>query len=161
MINSITRAFVEKDPEGKSLYEKRAQEYNEKLANLDQEYRLALADCKTKEIIYAGHYTFGYLAKRYGLKYLAAQGISPDSEPTVNDLVNLINQIKKDNIKYIFYEEFASPKIAETLADETQTKALLLNSAHNISKVDLEKRTSFITIFINNLANLKVGLQCQ
>jgi ABC-type Zn uptake system ZnuABC Zn-binding protein ZnuA len=39
--------------------------------------------------------------KEYNLNYLAAQGISPDAEPTAQDLVNLISQVKKENIKSV------------------------------------------------------------
>jgi zinc transport system substrate-binding protein len=93
------------------------------------------------------------------LDYIAAQGISPDSEPTARDLAVLIDQINKDNIKYVFYEELASPRIAEMLSKETNTDLLLLNAAHNISKEQLEKGISFITIMKNNLNNLKIGLE--
>lgn len=159
IVNSIAAAFVKKDPENKSFYEKNAKEYNLQLTDLDKDYKSALSLCKSKEIIYAGHYAFGYLAKRYGLKYLAAQGVSPDAEPTANDLINLVNQIKKDNIKYIFYEELASPKIAETLSKETGAKLILLNAAHNVSKEQLEKGITFISIMKSNLENLKIGLE--
>jgi len=158
MVNTITKAFIKKDPANKLFYEQNAKTYNQKLSNLDQKYRSVFSSCKTKEIIYGGHYAFGYLAKRYGLKYLAAQGVSPDSEPTANDLIALVNQIKKDSIKYVFYEELVSPKIAETLAAETQTKLLLLSAAHNVKR---DNQLSFLGIMNNNLDNLKIGLECK
>lgn len=158
MVNSISKAIIEKDSANSSLYEKNATNYLQQLADLDNEYKLALSLCSSKEIIYAGHYAFGYLTKRYGLEYFAAQGVSPDSEPTAADLINLVNQIKKDNIKYIFYEELSSPKIAQTLSDETGAELLLLNAAHNISKEQLEQGATFISIMKNNLTNLKIGL---
>jgi zinc transport system substrate-binding protein len=161
MVDSIAQAFSEKDPENKLFYAYQAAEYNKKLSSLDDEYSVTFKKCKSQEIIYGGHYAFGYLAHRYGIKYLAAQGISPDAEPTASDLAALVNQIKKDNIKYVFYEELTSPKIAQTLSGETKTKLLQLNAAHNISKLQLEKGISFLSIMKNNLDNLKVGLRCQ
>ena len=161
MINTITKAFVEKDPANKAFYEQNAKAYNSQLSSLDQEYRSTLATCKTKEVVYGGHYAFGYLANRYGLKYLAAQGVSPDAEPTANDLVNLVNQIKKDNVKYVFYEELTTPKISETIANETGAKMLLLNAAHNLSKDQVDQGLTFLSIMQSDLANLKVGLECQ
>jgi zinc transport system substrate-binding protein len=158
IVNSIKEAFIEKDPENKSLYEKNAEEYNQQLTDIDNDYKSALSLCKSKEIIYAGHYAFGYLIKRYGLEYIAAQGVSPDAEPTANDLINLVNQIKEDNVRYIFYEELASPKIAETLSGETGAELLILNAAHNISKEQFEKGVTFISIMKSNLNNLKTGL---
>lgn len=159
MVNSIAKAFIDKDTSNKAFYEKNAIDYNQLLADLDKDYKSTIISCKLKKIIYAGHYAFGYLAKRYGLDYIAAQGISPDSEPTARDLAVLIDQINKDNIKYVFYEELASPRIAEMLSKETNTDLLLLNAAHNISKEQLEKGISFTEIMKNNLNNLKIGLE--
>lgn len=161
MVSTITNALVAQDPSNQNFYETNAQVYKQKLVKLDQDYQSAFQSCSTKEIIYAGHYAFGYLAHRYGLKYSSAQGVSPDSEPTATDLINLINQIKRDKIKYIFYEELSSPKIANTIATETGAKLLLLNAAHNVSKEQFNQGVSFISIFENNLSSLKTGLQCQ
>jgi len=159
IIDLITAAFVKKDPKNKLFYEKNAEEYKSKLTELDREYMSTLSYCKSKKIIYAGHYAFGYLVKRYGLEYIAVQGLSPDAEPTANDLINIINQIKENNIKYIFYEELSSPKIAEMLSKETGTKLLFLNPGANISKEQLESGVTFISIMKNNLENLKIGLE--
>ena len=161
MVGNILEAFRTKDSTDKSFYERRADDYSAKLAEIDSAYRAALASCKKKEIIYAGHYAFGYLAHRYGLKYLAAQGVSPDAEPTARDLVKLVEQIRRDKIKYIYYEELASPKIAETIAGETGAKLLMLNAAHNLARDQFEKGISFFDILRNDLDNLKIGLECR
>jgi zinc transport system substrate-binding protein len=141
-------------------YQSNANEYISKIISLDIQYKETLANCESKEIIYGGHYAFGYLANRYNLKYFAAQGISPDAEPTALDMITLIEQIKSNNIKYIFYEELSSSKVAETIANETNANLLLLNAAHNVTREDIENNVSFITIMKENLENLKTGLQC-
>jgi zinc transport system substrate-binding protein len=161
MVDIITKALVEKDPSNSSFYQKNATEYKNKLANLDDQYKSGLTKCENKEIVYGGHYAFGYLANRYNLKYLAAQGLAPDSEPTANDLIKLVEQVKKNNIKYVFYEEMTTPKIAETIANETNAKMLLLNAAHNVTKEDIENNVSFLSIMNENLINLKTGLVCS
>jgi len=161
MVKNILQAFQLKDGANKDFYEQKANDYNGKLTELDALYKKTLATCRDKEIVYGGHYAFGYMAKRYGLKYLAAQGVSPDSEPTANDLVRLVEQIKKDKIRYIFYEELTSPKIAETIAGETKTKMLLLNAAHNLSRDQFEQGLSFFDILKKDLENMRVGLECK
>lgn len=160
MIQTIVTALSEKDPANADYYQQNADEYKNKLSALDAEYETSLSKCQSRKIIYGGHYAFGYLARRYNLEYSAAQGVSPDSEPTAQDLVQLVEQIKKDNIKYVFYEELTTPKIAETIANETNAKMLLLNAAHNLTKADFESDVSFLSIMEENLANLKIGLQC-
>jgi zinc transport system substrate-binding protein len=160
MVSNILHALETKDPANVDNYKQNSDDYCKKLTDLDSTYKTALALCKGKEIVYGGHYAFGYLAHRYALKYLAAQGFSPDAEPTARDLAMLVEQIRKDNIKYVFFEELTSPKIAETIANETNTKLLLLNAAHNVSKDQFVQGTSFLDIMKSNLDNLKLGLGC-
>lgn len=162
IIQTITHSIVEKDKVNAGYYMKNADLYKAELSALDKNYIKSLSSCKSNEIIYAGHYAFGYMADQYDLKYVAAQGVSPDAEPTPKDLIHLIKQIKKNKIKYIFYDNLSSPKIALTLSKETHTSLLHLNPAHNISKKDyLNNKTSFLSIMQDNLDNLKIGLECS
>lgn len=161
IIDDITSALIQKDPNNKSFYESNSQKYKQQLTNLDEQYSSVLSTCQNREFIFGGHYTFGYLASRYHLNYASAQGISPDSEPTASDLATLVDQVRKNNVKYIFYEELSSPKIADTLATETGAKLLSLSSAHNISKSQFDSNISFISVLEQDLINLKTGLNCQ
>lgn len=161
MIDSIVQALVVRDPANSSFYEKNATDYKKKLEELDSQYKTSSTTCENRMIVYGGHYAFGYLAKRYHLEYLAAQGLAPDAEPTANDLVKLVEQVKQNNIKYVFYEEMTAPEIAETIANETDAKMLLLNAAHNVSREDIENNISFLSMMTENLTNLKTGLGCS
>jgi zinc transport system substrate-binding protein len=161
MVKNILQAFQIKDSANQAFYAQKSGEYSRKLTELDSLYKTTLAACKNRTIVYGGHYAFGYLVGRYGLKYLAAQGVSPDAEPTANDLIKLVEQIKKGRIKYIFYEELTSPRITETIAGETKAKMLLLNAAHNVSRDQLDQGVSFFDILRRNLENLSKGLECR
>ena len=160
MAENIAKALAEVDPRNAEYYQTSLKAYQNNLVDLDKTYKNTLSACQSKTIIYGGHYAFGYLAKKYNLNYVSAQGFSPDAEPTAKDMVALIEQVKKENISYIFYEELTSPKIAETLARETNTRLLLLNGAHNLAKEDYESGASFISIMKENLKNLSLGLGC-
>lgn len=161
MVKNILQAFQIKDSANKALYEQKAGEYSRKLTELDSLYKTTLAVCKKRTIVYGGHYAFGYPARRYGLRYLSAQGVSPDAEPTANDLIKLVEQIKKGRIRYIFYEELTSPRITETIAGETNAEMLLLNAAHNVSRDQLDQGVSLFDILRRNLENLSKGLECR
>lgn len=161
MVENIRQAFVAKDGNNIDFYDAKSADYSNRLSSLDSAYRTALSACRDNEIVYGGHYAFGYLANRYGLKYLAAQGVSPDSEPTASDLVDLVSQIKKEKIDYVFYEELTTPKIAETIAKETNAKMLLLNAAHNLTRDQFESGATFFDILSYDLDNLKIGLGCR
>ena len=161
IVDGIASAFVRKDPQNSDLYIQNAHELKNGLRDLDNSFVAGLSNCRTKTLVYGGHYAFGYLVKRYSLNYLAAQGLAPDSEPTAQDLARLINELKKNNIEYVFYEELSSPKIAETISGETGAKLILLNAAHNVTRADMNKGVSFIDIMKENLVNLKMGLECK
>lgn len=159
--NQIAQTLIAKDAANKNFYETNLSSYNQKISLLDSRYQEELKNCESRKIIYGGHYAFGYMAKRYNLSYEAAQGFSPDSEPSAQDLITLVKQIKENNVKYVYYEEMSSPKIAETLSKETGAKLLLLNAAHNVSKEQIQNNISFINIMESNLNNLKLGLNCK
>jgi zinc transport system substrate-binding protein len=161
IINNILAGFIEKDPGNKDLYQKNAQEYMAKLDALDKEYRDALSACKKNVIIQGGHNMFGYLAKRYNIKYITALGLSPNSEPGPRDLIELSKKVRQYGIKYIYFEELVNPRVAATIADETGAKLLELNGAHNLTRDQFKNGTSFISLMEQNLRNLKIGLECQ
>ncbi len=161
MAKNIADAIIKKDPSHKDYYEKNLQDLFAKIDAVDDAYSKTISSCKTKEIIYGGHYAFGYLTRRFGLTYDAAQGLSPDSEPNAKDLIELTNQIKRDDIKYIFYEELASPKVAETISKETGVQMLLLNNLESLPKEDMQNGKTFIDEMYKNLGNIKIGLDCK
>jgi zinc transport system substrate-binding protein len=161
MVDTICEGFCAKDPANKMFYEDNARTYNKLLSDLDIRYRNTLSHCKYTEIVHGGHFAFGYLAKRYNLHYVAAYGFSPDAEPTSRRLYDMSEMIKQKSIKYLFYEELLSPRVAETIAKETGATLLKLSAAHNITKDELMQNVSFISIMEQNLKNLATGLQCQ
>lgn len=160
MVKTITAAFLQIDADNTAYYLKNREEYMLKLKTLDEQFRQTLKKCRYKTIIYAGHFAFGYFVKRYNLKHLSPyQGFAPDSEPTSHNIIELIEFIKKEKIKYLFYEELLNPRIARTIAEETGARILLLHSAHNISRTDLKQGVSFISLMEKNLNQLKTGLE--
>ena len=67
----------------------------------------------------------------------------------------------EDKIKFVFYEELTSPKIAGAVAGETGAGMLMLSAAHNITKDQLRLGVSFFDILESNLVNLRQGLECR
>jgi zinc transport system substrate-binding protein len=161
MTDRILEGLVKKDPTHKEIYSKNAEQFKSKLNDLDQKFKEVLSRCKTKVFVHAGHFAFGYLAKRYGLEYVSAYGFSPDAEPSPKRLVELARTLKKHSLKHIYYEELITPRVAETLSKETGATLLMLHGAHNLTKEEFEKGVTFISLMEGNLKNLEDGLQCR
>jgi zinc transport system substrate-binding protein len=161
MVDTVLGGFVLRDPDHKEYYTRNAEEYKEKLAQLDVQYQRTLETCKKRVIIHGGHFAFNYLAKRYNLAYMSAYSGSPDAEPTARRLAELEKLLKKYDMHYIYYEELITPRVAEIIANETGARMLKLNGAHNVTREEMGRGITFIEIMEENLKNLKVGLECQ
>ncbi|HSW64817.1 MAG TPA: zinc ABC transporter substrate-binding protein [Dissulfurispiraceae bacterium] len=161
MIDAIRDGFVQKDAAHKEHYMRRADELKVRLEALDAEYAAMLATCKKKTLVSGGHFAFGYLAKRYDLKYTSAYGFSPSAEPSPRDLIRLSRLIRKQGVRYLFHEELIEPRIAETIARETGAELLLLHGAHNISRTDFDRGVTFLHLMERNFESLRKGLECR
>jgi zinc/manganese transport system substrate-binding protein len=65
------------------------------------------------------HDAFGYYGDRYGVSFLAAEGISTDSEPSAKGIAALIGQIRREGVRTAFLENMTDPRITKMLARET------------------------------------------
>lgn len=161
VVDTIVGGFVAADPVNAQEYQHNGRVLKDRLAELDRRYRSGLANCQTRKLLHGGHYTFGYLAARYGLEYSALSGISSDSEPSAERMAQMVRTIKSSHASYLFAEELLSPRLTETLAHEAGVSVLMLHAAHNISRDDQAQEVSFFTLMERNLATLQKGLQCQ
>ncbi len=161
MVDTIASALVAKDPANRDVYQRNAVAYKARLEVLDKAYQKGLVNCQKKIFINGGHYTFGYLAGRYGLRYRAAYGFSPDAEPTARNLADISKELQKEGLQYLFYEELLSPRVADTIAKETGAALLKLHGAHNISKDEFNAGITFVDLMEKNLGSLRTGLQCR
>jgi len=161
MVDNILNGFIKTDPDNTTFYEKNAAEYKARLRRLDQGFREGLANCEAGLFVHGGHYAFSYLARRYHLTYVSAYGFSPNAEPSPRHLADMIETIRKNRVRHIFYEELIRPRVAEMIAKETGSKLLPLNGGHNVAKDQIKQGVTFISILEKDLQSLKEGLQCR
>lgn len=159
IVNNILEGLVEADPSNASFYQENARAYKDELKELDVKFIEAFEKTKSKTIIYAGHFAFGYFAKRYDLSHISPYvGFTPDAEPTPQRIVKIINAINETGLKAIYYEELIDPKVAKVISDGTGADMYLLHGAHNVTKDELNSGISYIQIMEENLEKLKKGL---
>ena len=161
IVANILAGFVSADPANATYYRANAAGLSAKLEELDQRYRQGLASCGSKGFLHGGHYTFGYLARRYGLEYHSLSGVSSESEPSASRMAGMARQIRQSGVRYLFAEELLSPRLTQTLADETGVGVLKLHGAHNLGRDDFQRGETFIGLMDQNLNNLKKGLACR
>ncbi|CAM4240738.1 zinc ABC transporter substrate-binding protein [Paenibacillus typhae] len=158
MAENIKESLVAADPEHQAGYEERYSKLAERLQALDSKFETELAKLPNKEIV-VSHQAFAYLARDYGLSQHAIMGLSPDAEPRGQDLVNLAALVKEEGIKYIFFEELVSDKLAKTLAAEAGVETMVLNPVEGLTEAQEKNGDNYFTLMEKNLQNLIKALQ--
>lgn len=159
MVERILGGLVSVDPQNKEYYENNAANLITQLNQLDTEYRNGLSKCLQRDIITA-HAAFGYLAAAYGLNEISITGLSPDAEPSPQELGRIAVLARTRGIRYIFFESLVSPKLAQTLAREVGAQTLVLNPLEGLSDEELARGENYLTVMKSNLTNLEIALQC-
>lgn len=160
MVGRIADGLKQVDTTNASYYESNAQALESKIDNLDNAYKKGLASCAQTDII-TSHAAFGYLATAYHLHQVPIAGLSPDAEPSPRQLGDIVQLARKNNIKYIFFESLASPKLSETIAREVGAQTLVLNPIEGLTPDQVAQGKDYFTEMMNNLANLQLALNCQ
>jgi zinc transport system substrate-binding protein len=157
--DEIAKTFIQLDPQHTSEYTTNLQSLKSALQELDAAYQQGLSHCEKKDII-TSHASFGYLASAYGLNQVSIAGLSPDAEPSSQQLADIADFAKANDIKIIFFEELVSPKLSQTIAAEVGADTMALNPLEGITDDDMAVGKNYLTEMYQNLDNLKIALVC-
>ncbi len=120
---NVAQALMKADPAGKAYYQQRFKAYSQELVKLDAYARREFgAVPQAKRKVLTGHDSFSYLGKRYGITFLAPQGVSTESEPSAKTVAAIIRQIRQQGVKAVFAENIKDNRMIERIARETQAK---------------------------------------
>jgi zinc transport system substrate-binding protein len=159
MVDKIEAELIKINPNNTSYYQSNKKILKEKFVSLDNDYKQGLSNCVEKNII-TSHAAFSYLATTYNLNQIAITGVSPDSEPSLKQLATVAQFATDNNVKYIFFESLLSPKLSQTIAKEVGAKSLVLNPIEGLTDEEVASGKDYFSEMRNNLANLKIALQC-
>jgi zinc transport system substrate-binding protein len=144
---NIYSAFAEADSENAEKYNERYIQYSNQLDEIKTEYQNAGLEGKK---LFVTHGAYGYLCEEFGMEQIALEGISGDSDPSPAQMAKIVEEIKADNAKCIFYDPIEGDKIANAVAAEAGVEALPLYTF----EVDSEDR-DYAEIMKFNLEQLK------
>lgn len=159
VVAKIADALVATDPGGKGVFERNAQAYIAQLDTLDSEFQTALQGCRLKEFI-TSHAAFAYLARRYNLTQVPITGLSPEVEPSPQRMREVIQLARERGIKVIYFEPLVNPRVVETIAREVGATTMVLNPIEGLTREEEAQGAGYLQLMRQNLANLKVGLEC-
>jgi ABC-type Zn uptake system ZnuABC Zn-binding protein ZnuA len=119
----VRDALIKLDPADRGDYEKNANAYLAKLDTLNKWAKRKVAELpRDKRKLVTSHDAFQYLAKDYGFKIYAIEGVSTETEPSNRHVAELIDNIKSQQVKAIFLESTLNPKVSREITRETGAK---------------------------------------
>jgi len=146
------------DPAHQAEYETNAKAFGDKLTALSGELTTGLANCRRRDIV-TSHSAFAYFAKRFGMRQIAINGISPDQEPKAGALAAVSTYVKAHGVTTIYAETLASPAIAQTVANETGASMATLDPIEGLTSRSSGK--DYFEIMRSNLTALRAGQGCS
>ena len=115
--------LIKLDPANRADYDRNARAYLAKLGELDQWAKRKVAELpRDKRKLVTSHDAFQYIAKDYGFKVYAIEGVSTETEPSDRHIAELIDEIRKEQVKAIFLENTLNPKVSVEIIKETGAK---------------------------------------
>ena len=102
-----------------------------------------------------------YLARRYGLRQVAVEGLSPEAEPAPRELARVVAAVRDSGATTVFTEPLASPRVARTVARETGTTVSTLDPLEGLTPREVDRGADYFTVMRANLAAIERGLGCR
>jgi ABC-type Zn uptake system ZnuABC Zn-binding protein ZnuA len=125
MVRHVTDGLIKADPARKKTYLANQAEYLKQLDDLTRTLKAQFAAIPDRKII-THHAAWPYFARRFDLRIRGEIFTQIGAEPSAKRIAELIRLIRKEKIRVIVSEPQLSPKIPESLAQETGAKVVIL-----------------------------------
>ncbi|MDR1307131.1 MAG: metal ABC transporter substrate-binding protein [Treponema sp.] len=159
MVEKISAALSDADPDNAGFYRANTDAYIGELDALDAAFRSVTGQAKRRTLVFGDRFPFRYFTDAYDLSYFAAfPGCSTETECSAATVAFLIDKVKAEQIPVVFYIEFSSGRIADTICEATEARKRMLHSAHNVSRDELAGGITYLDIMNRNAEVLREAL---
>ncbi|MBG89406.1 MAG: manganese transporter [Verrucomicrobiales bacterium] len=122
-VNAVAKALGEFDKANAESYAKNAAAYTEQLTALDEYAKKSIATIPEKSrVLITAHDAFGYFSRAYGIKVMAAQGVTTVSEAAISDINNIVDFVVKNKVGAIFVENIVSDRNLKAILEGAKAK---------------------------------------
>jgi len=154
-VKTIAKALMQARPNDAPFFDAKAKAYDVELEKLDTWIKTELEGIPTAQRkIITSHDAFGYFASAYDVTFLSPQGVNTEIEPTATDVANLVNQMKAEKVRRVFFEALASPKLIASLAKDANAEVGKPVYSDALSKAD-GPATTYVSLMRYNVAQFK------
>jgi zinc transport system substrate-binding protein len=105
------------------------------------------------------------MAYRYGLNFLTIHGLDPEGEPSPEDIIKVVEEIKEKGLTVIFVEEYTNNASLDSLRQETVSSSMpdgiQIKTLYTMEMPPKDDNDNYLTLMQKNLESLKSGLACS
>ncbi len=122
---AIYQGLVKSSTEHQAYFQANLKTFNDRIDAKTKEWLATLAPYKGTKII-AYHNEWPYFEERFGLKIVDFLEPKPGIPPSPNQLVKVIGEIKREDIKVIISSPYFTTESADLVARQTNAKVVVL-----------------------------------
>ena len=123
-VRVVRDKFEEMDPADQGDFADKAGVYLAELDSLAQWCRKEVAKLpRDKRKLVTSHDAFQYFARDFGFTIYSIEGVTPEDEPSSKKIAGLVDTIKAQQVKAVFFENIENPKVISEITRETGAKA--------------------------------------
>ena len=151
---AIRDKFSELSPADKAYFAQRYSDFDKRLADAEKRWDAAMAPYKgTKIVTY--HRSWPNFVERFGLDVIGYVEPKPGIPPSPSHTLELIDEMKRQNVKVILVEPYFDLKTPQSIANQVGGKVLVLAPSVGGTK----EATDYITLFDYDVNTLATALK--
>lgn len=156
-VENISQQLCDADPNHAEAYKANTAVYIGKLKELQADMNNELKDISHRDIV-TFHEAFPYFAQEFNLNIIKVIEREPGSEPSPQELEDIIKDVNKLPAKVLFTEPQYSPTAAETIARETGAHIYALDPVVT-GEANEQALDAYINTMKQNVLTLKEALK--
>jgi zinc/manganese transport system substrate-binding protein len=125
MAKGIAAKLSSLDPEDQAYFQQREQDFEKRLAEADKKWLAQMAPYRGRKVV-TYHRSWPNFAKHFNLDVIGYIEPRPGIPPTPSHTIDLVNQMKRENVKLELIEPYFDSKTPNSIASMTNGKVVVL-----------------------------------
>ncbi|WP_218818968.1 metal ABC transporter solute-binding protein, Zn/Mn family [Halorubrum vacuolatum] len=132
VVELLADEFATVMPDAEDTFRANAEEYIEKLDDVDRAFEELVSNAELDVAVFASHDSFQYVENRYGFELQTPVGVTPDAAESLEDVSRLAQTVEEHDIDTILFDPFEAPnpdedipQAATVLLEETRAEEAL------------------------------------
>jgi len=160
-VSSVADHLAAADPANATGYHRNADAFIARLKNLNYDYATGLSNCTTRTFL-TSHAFLDYQAAAYNLTALSITGLSPDAEPSVRQMAEILNESKTDNVQGVLAETDEVQALSQSVATELDLPVYSYDTMEILpAGQEDQSNNDYVNVMEHNLGQMRQALQCR